>query len=103
MLFLEELVLTNDYEHIDFVLLERILPELTSTSSGPFVERQATIRPRVLSVQHRKPTRVELRVLRRFTYTEIDPFAQYDKLLSAFAIGDWSGKQFKPFPSPLPW
>jgi hypothetical protein len=33
-------------------------------------------------------------VLRRFTWTESDPFAQYDKLLSAYAVADWSEEFF---------
>ncbi|MFQ5706740.1 MAG: Eco57I restriction-modification methylase domain-containing protein, partial [bacterium] len=90
------LVLTSDYERIDFVLLERIRPEQEERDKvrkTPSLT-QANVRPRVLTVNRRKPTRVDLRVLRRFTYTETDAFAQYDKLVSAFGIADWSEEQF---------
>ena len=35
-----------------------------------------------------------MRVLRRFTYTEADSDAQYDKLLSAYTIAEWSEPLF---------
>jgi len=48
----------------------------------------------VLKVNRRKPGPVDLRVLRRFTWTESDPFAQYEKLLSAYSVADWSEEHF---------
>jgi hypothetical protein len=42
----------------------------------------------------RKPSRIQLRVLKRFTWTEPDPFAQYEKLLSAYGVADWSEEHF---------
>ena len=56
--------------------------------------RQVTVRPRILTVNRRDPSQVQLRVLRRFTYTEVDSDSQYDKLLSAYAIADWSEPLF---------
>jgi hypothetical protein len=91
------LVLTDDYERIDFVLLEREVPGLTSDDPS---RRGVTVRPRVLSVERRDPGRVALRVLRRFTFTEYDadgyrdPYAQWDKLKSAYTIAEWSEPLF---------
>jgi len=85
------LVLTSDYEDLDFVLLERILPSMAEQGIGT---RQVTVRPRVLTIDRRNPGMVELRVLRRFTYTESDADAQYDKLLSSYAVAEWSEKFF---------
>ena len=85
------LVLTNDYERIDFVLLERILPQLSSSN---FSQSQVSVMPRTLTVNRRNPSKVDLRVLRRFTYTEVDSDAQYDKLLSAYTIAEWSEPLF---------
>ena len=87
------LVLTSDYERIDFVLVEKYLP---NKGDGPaaFGVQQVGIRPRALSFDRRKPGNVEIRVLRRFTYTESNGFAQYDKLLSAYTIADWSEEHF---------
>lgn len=87
------LVLTSDYERLDFVLLEKYLPP-ESDNSSTIAQRQVGVRPRVLTVNRRKPDRIHLRVLRRFTWTESDPFAQYDKLLSAYAVADWSEEFF---------
>lgn len=85
-------VLTSDYEHLDFVLLEKYLP--TESNGTAIGQKQVGIRPHVLTVERRKPSRVDLRVLRRLTWTESDPFAQYDKLLSAYALADWSEEFF---------
>ena len=85
------LVLTDDYERLDFVLLQRSLP---SSTTSPMTTRQVTVRPRILTVNRRDPSQVQLRVLRRFTYTEVDSDSQYDKLLSAYAIADWSEPLF---------
>jgi hypothetical protein len=87
------LVLTSDYERLDFVLLEKYVPAKGDDSST-IAQQQIGVRPRVLTVERRKPTRIQLRVLRRFTWTESDPFAQYDKLLSAYAVADWSEEFF---------
>lgn len=85
------LVLTADYEVIDFVLLERELPRTPSTRiSTP----QVAVRPRVLTVMRRNPGTVALRVLRRFCYSEADPDAQFDKLLSAYGVAEWSEPNF---------
>ncbi len=85
------LVLTSDYEELDFVLLERVLPGSIEQGLGM---RQVGIRPRTLTVNRRNPGPVALRVLRRFTFTEADADAQYDKLLSAYTVADWSEKFF---------
>ena len=85
------LVLTSDYKHLDFVLLERFLPP---AADGTIGERQVGIRPRVLTVERRKPGRRNLRVLKRLTWTETDGFAQHEKLIAAYAVADWSEEHF---------
>jgi hypothetical protein len=87
------LVLTADYERLDFVLLERFVPADGETLSLFALPRSA-VRPRILSVDRKKPDSVHLRVLRRFTWTELDPLAQHDKLLSAYSIAEWSEQHF---------
>src|SRR5690554_4297944 len=89
------LVLTADYTSLDFVLLERIVPDAPGGDGSPaMTRRQVIVRPRVLTVERQNPGAVALRVLRRFTYTEIDPLAQYDKLLSAYTVAEWSEPLF---------
>ncbi len=87
------LIFTHDYEHLDFVLVEKVLPGF-GDDARPMGQKQVAIRPRILTVDRRNPRRVELRVLRRFTYTEADPIAQGEKLLSAYAVADWSEEFF---------
>jgi type I restriction-modification system DNA methylase subunit len=86
------LVLTSDYERIDFVLLERMPPEGAAT--GMAKKRNVAVQPHVLTVHRCKPTAVQLRVLRRLSYTESHPFYQYLKLKSAFSIAYWSEEYF---------
>ena len=52
------------------------------------------MRPRILTVDRRNPSQVQIRVLRRFTYTEVDSDAQYDRLLSAYTVAEWSEPLF---------
>jgi hypothetical protein len=86
------LVLTHDYDGIDFVLVEKSAPV---PPFGPTIgQKQVSVRPRPLTVERRNPSRVALRVLRRLSYTELDPPAQLDKLKSAFDIADWSDEHF---------
>ncbi|MBN2472656.1 MAG: hypothetical protein JXN59_18170, partial [Anaerolineae bacterium] len=85
------LAITSDYQALDFVLLERQLPESTATGIS---RKQVAIHPHVLSVNRANPDPVDLRVLRRFSYTEDDPFYQYDKLLSAYTVAEWSEPLF---------
>lgn len=90
------LVLTDDYQRLDFVLVERYTSELPRPPSqepfslAPSAPRQVGVRPRVLTVNRRNPDEIALRVLRRFSYTESDTIAQYEKLLSAYDVADWS-------------
>ena len=87
------LVLTDDYQRLDFVLVERYsaeLPRPQETFGLPPASRQVGVRPRILTVTRRNPDEGALRVLRRFSYTESDTFAQYEKLLSAYDVADWS-------------
>ncbi|MGH7784342.1 MAG: hypothetical protein ACREO5_10945, partial [Candidatus Binatia bacterium] len=85
--------MTTDYERLDFVFLERELP----TAAGAeqlLAEKQSAIRPRVLTVERRNPTTIQLRVLRRLTWTESDPFYQYEKLKAAYDLANWSEDHF---------
>lgn len=81
-------VLTSDYERIDFVLFDLQQKEGRASSVRAI--------PRRFTVDRRHPgnQRVVLRVLRRFSWTEPDALAQWDKLRSAFAIGEWSEEFF---------
>lgn len=83
---------TTDYEQLDFVLLEQVVP--TGSQGSGIGTPQASLRPRILSVDRRNPDRVSLRVLRRFSYTELDTDYQWDKLRSAYGVAEWSEPLF---------
>ena len=85
------LVLTDDYDRLDFVLIERRLP--LGKGEG-LIPKQVSLRPRTVSIERQNPTRVHLRLLRRLTYTESDPQYQFEKLRSAFEMAEWSEEFF---------
>ena len=84
------LVLTTDYENLDFVLVDRELAQGRRMGSA----LRQIIRPRTLTVNRRNPGPVELRVLRRFRFTEADGGYQWEKLRSAFTLAEWSEQYF---------
>lgn len=55
-----------------------------------FSDASPSLTPRRFSVDRRHPAPVQLRVLRRFTSTEADPFGQFDKLRFAYDLAYWS-------------
>jgi hypothetical protein len=84
---------TPDYERLDFVLLDPLPPEGGKPGSG-IGSVQPVLHPRILTVERRNPDRVSLRVLRRFSFTEIDADYQWEKLRSAYGVADWSEPLF---------
>lgn len=85
------LVLTADYNRLDFVLIER---SLSISKTETLVPKQVTLRPRVVSIERQNPGRVHLRLLRRLSYTESAPEFQFEKLKSAFDMAEWSEEFF---------
>ena len=73
------LVLTKDYEELEFVLLDR----LVSRSQSRRAALKQAIRPIPFTVNRLHPEPVALRVLKRFTFTEEDAAYQWEKLRSA--------------------
>jgi hypothetical protein len=85
------LVLTKDYEAIEFVMLERVL----SRSQSRRTALKQAIRPIPLMVNRLNPADpVALRVLKRFTFTEEDADYQWEKLRSAYMLAEWSEAYF---------
>ncbi|MBA3531998.1 MAG: hypothetical protein H0T73_08780, partial [Ardenticatenales bacterium] len=84
------LVLTRDYETLEFVLLERGV--VHSQSLGKPLKQ--TIRPIPLTVGRLQPEEVARRVLKRFTFTEEDAAYQWEKLRSAYLLAEWSEAYF---------
>lgn len=83
-------VLTTDYEKLNFVLVDKVRQEGKSVGSLP----KYVVRPRTLTVNRRNPGPVALRVLKRFTFTEPDALYQWDKLRSAYTLAEWSEPDF---------
>ncbi len=84
------LVLTSNYETIDFVLLERVVTK--SKSRGKPLSQ--VIRPIPLHINRLNPDSVRLRVLKRFSFTEEDSAYQWEKMRSAYRLAEWSEEYF---------
>lgn len=87
------LVVTADFERLDFVLVDTPRGEAAEEDS-PFGRKATKVLPRVHTVDRRRPDVVNLRVLRRFTWTEEDGYSQHEKLRSAFDLATWSEPEF---------
>jgi hypothetical protein len=84
------LVLTRDYQELEFVLLERVV----SRSQSRRAALKQAIRPIPLTVNRLNPDPIALRVLKRFTFTEEDSAYQWEKLRSAYMLAEWSEEYF---------
>jgi hypothetical protein len=87
------LILTQNYEELEFVLLERGVA--TRSQSRRTALKQA-VRPIPLTVNRLHPDSnpVALRVLKRFTFTEEYADYQWEKLRSAYMLAEWSEEFF---------
>ena len=79
-----------DFSRLDFVFLDRLAENFSSTT---IASATVAVRARTLTVDRRNPSTIGLRVLRRFTWTEPDRFAQADKIRSAYAVAEWSEEE----------
>jgi Alw26I/Eco31I/Esp3I family type II restriction m6 adenine DNA methyltransferase len=84
------LVLTVDYETLDFVMLLR--ENIRTKSRGRSLTQ--IIRPIPISINRRNPERIKLRVLKRFTFTQEDSAYQWETLRSAYMLAEWSAEYF---------
>jgi hypothetical protein len=85
------LVLTEKYEELEFVYLERSDPQKTNRKG---LNLKVSIRPIPLTVNRLNPDSLALRVLKRFTFTEEDSDYQWEKLRSAYLLAEWSEEYF---------
>lgn len=91
------LIITDDFNHLDFVLLERSEPSLPGFNVSA---RAVSVTPRQFTVNRQKPGRIAKRILSRLTLTEFDGegkpnvIFQYRKMRSAITIADWSHPEF---------
>lgn len=93
------LILTDTFRRYDFVMLESYTVEL-ETEEGKLqanplqAELQPNLRQLLFQIDlNKKDTRAN-RILSRFSWTESDAEAQYEKLLHVFQMATWSTKYF---------
>ena len=84
------LILSPDFDTLEFVLLDPPKPERGG-------KNRPGSRPiyRTLTVNRRRPTHLELKALRRFTWTSADGLDQFEKLRSAFEAAACTSEFFQ--------
>lgn len=70
------LVLAADFDILEFVFLDKRKRE----QKGPATSERSQVVPKIISVNRRDPTRLDLKAIRRFTWTCRDALDQFDKL-----------------------
>lgn len=85
------LILASDFDTLEFVFLDKRERE----SKGPVATVRIPVVPKVISVNRRSPTRLDLRILRRCTWTCRDGLEQFDKLRTAFDAAAYTGEYFQ--------
>ncbi len=85
------LVLASDFDTLEFVFLHKD----KRAQKGPDGGERIQVVPKIFKVDRRSPTRLELRALRRFTWTAPDALEQFDKLRSVFDAAAYTGEYFQ--------
>ena len=85
------LILSPDFETLEFVLIDK--PKRMQKGPVGSIRRQPVAK--TISVNRRRPTRLDLRTLRRLTWTCQDAIDQFDKLRSAFEAARYTGEYFQ--------
>ena len=85
------IVLTSDFQVLEFVLIDKALRHQRSFGAirGP------RLVPKVYSVERKSPGRLDLRILRRLTFTHQDALDQFDKLRQTFEAAVYTGQHFQ--------
>lgn len=85
------LILTKDFDVLEFVLIDKETRQRHAPGGGPSVR----VIPRVVTVMRKASTHLDRRILRRTTWTGKDGLDQFDKLRSIFEAAHYSGQYFQ--------
>lgn len=85
------LILTKDFDVLEFVLIDKETRRRHGPGGGPGVR----VIPRVITVMRKASTHPDRRILRRLTWTGKDGLDQFDKLRSVFEAAHYSGQYFQ--------
>ncbi len=85
------IILTSDFQVLEFVLIDKV----KRRQHGPATVAAYKPVPKVYSVQRKAPGRLDLRILRRLTFTQSDGLDQFDKLRSVFEAAVYTGEYYQ--------
>lgn len=84
-------IMASDFQDLEFVLIDKVKRH----QHGPsFVAAYKPV-PKVYSIQRKSPTALNLRILRRLTFTQRDALDQFDKLRSVFEAAAYTGEYYQ--------
>ena len=85
------LVLTSNFDTLEFVVLDKRKEQ----RNGPGGTDRVQVVPLSITVDRRAPSRLEMRAVRRFTWTCRDALDQFDKLRSIFEAAAFTEEYFQ--------
>ena len=85
------IILTSNFQVIEFVLIDKI----KRRRYGPAAMAAYKPVPKVYSVHRKAPSRLDLRIIRRLTFTQHDGLDQFDKLRSVFEAAVYTGQYYQ--------
>ncbi|MCG3179675.1 MAG: hypothetical protein BIFFINMI_02016 [Phycisphaerae bacterium] len=85
------IILTRDFQVLEFVLIDKVKRH----QHGPAAVAAYKPVPKVYSVLRKSPSRLDLRILRRLTFTQRDALDQFDKLRSVFEAAVYTGEYYQ--------
>jgi hypothetical protein len=85
------IVLVSDFQVLEFLLIDKVKRHQHGPAAGAAYKPV----PKVYSVQRKAPSRLDLRILRRLTFTQRDGLDQFDKLRSVFEAAVFTGEYYQ--------
>ena len=85
------IILTGDFAVLEFVLIDKVKRH----RHGPATVAAYKPVPRVFSVTRKAAAGLDLRILRRLTFTQRDGLEQFDKLRSVFEAAAYTGRYYQ--------
>jgi hypothetical protein len=85
------IVMASDFQLLELVLIDKI----KRRQQSPATVAAYKAVPRVYAIQRKAPNRLDLRILRRLTYTQRDGLEQFDKLRSVFQAAAYTSEHYQ--------
>ena len=85
------IIMASDFQVLELVLIDKVKRRQQSPAT---VAAYKPV-PRVYAIQRKAPNRLDLRILRRLTFTQRDGLEQFDKLRSVFQAAAYTNEYYQ--------